>query len=233
MSSYRIRDFEDDSDDESVPRVAVSQIENSRPNTVEFELDTNKILDRYDRVPEGPQGPPGPQGPQGPPGPQGPQGPQGPPGPQGPQGPQGADGRIGLTGRTGPQGETGPVGPQGETGPTGPVGPSKGFLFYPCIHHVQREKSSVINFPYHGVKCKLESILIYGEFSTPTKVTLKRLGKDDIIGAVNITETGFITVEMDKFENIPGDITTLSLISESIELESEVNSKIESILVIM
>jgi hypothetical protein len=233
MSSYKIREFEDDSDEESVPRAVV---EKSRPATVELDLDTNKILDRYDSVPEGPQGAQGPQGPQGPPGPQGPQGPQGPPGPQGPQGPQGADGRIGLTGRMGPPGETGavgPIGPPGEAGPIGPTGPSRGILFYPCNHQVQREKSSVINFPYHGVKCNLESILISGQFSTPTKLTLKILGKDDIISSASITQSGFLTFEMDKFENSPRDITTLSLTSESIELESEVNSRIESILIIM
>jgi hypothetical protein len=225
MSSYR---FTEDYDEDG--EVLPSSIEQNN-----LDLEANIIIEqpvedkpsyvnKYIQGPEGPQGPQGPPGPQGPQGPQGPPGPQGPQGAKGPQGPQGPEGRLGLPGRTGPQGEQGPQGPQGE---------SRAVILYPCNHEVGTEKNSILSFPYHPGKFKLDSVLIYGDFFTPVKISLGIAGTDDIIGTLEVNHKGLATVSMEFFSSLPSEIATLVLYSEPLDLESEVKGRIDSIEIIM
>lgn len=102
-------------------------------NSVDLELELERLLDSRYRLGSGRQGPTGPPGISGlpggigptgnsPPGSTGETGNTGPPGGIGPVGYTGGTGPAGVPGITGPDGFLGPTGPNGATGPTGTTG---------------------------------------------------------------------------------------------------------------
>jgi hypothetical protein len=159
-------------------------------------------------------------------GPIGPVGPQGPAGPQGPQGPQGPEGRTGMPGRTGPQG---PPGPQGEQGPPGI---SRTILLHPCKHIVTQEQNTLLSFPYDGTQFNLTSLLLFGNFNTPCMISVIDMHNSLSLGTVEVLPLGIQTLEI-KLENIPKNISTISILTQSSDDETDKVSVINTVQAIM
>lgn len=153
----------------------------------------------------------GQEGLQGLPGKDGLQGPQGLPGDVGSRGPPGSKG---LQGDVGPQGPQGPQGLQGQRGPQGTPGNTgkKAVLYNPHYELLNTTPVSLVTLPYIGSLYTLKNVTFVLQGNGPVRFELKDDVSGLLVGEFEISlDKDLSIVQMNYFENLSNDLTSLSL----------------------
>ena len=139
---------------------------------------------------------------------------QGLPGKDGLQGPQGLPGDVGPPGSKGLQGDVGPQGPQGDVGPQGTPGNTgkKAVLYNPHYELLNTTPVSLVTLPYIGSLYTLKNVTFVLQGNGPVRFELKDDISGLLVGEFEISlDKDLSVVQMNYFENLSNDLTSLSL----------------------